>query len=124
MNLNLTWERFILFIRNFFADKFRKPQLLLLLSFCLLSFFANAQKTITGRVEADDSPLAGATIQVKGSTVSTVSKADGTFAINAPAKSTLVISFIGYVEKEVKVGNSSFVNVELERSDKIFGAKP
>jgi len=121
MNLNLTWERFILFIRNFFADKFRKPQLLLSLSFCLLSFLADAQQRITGKVVADDSPLAGATIQVKGSTVSTVSKADGTFAINAPAKSTLVISYIGFAQKEVKVGNSSFVNVELERSDKELG---
>ena len=121
MYLNLLWERFILFITTFFGRRLRKPRLLLSISFCLLSFFVNAQQKITGKIVANDLPLMGATIQVKGSEVTTLSKADGTFEINAPAKATLVFSYVGYIAKEEKVGNSSFIAVELEPSDRQLG---
>ncbi len=117
MYLNLLWERFILFITTFFGHTLRKPHLLLSLSFCLLSFFVNAQQKVTGKVTGNGLPLAGATIQVKGSALTTLSKADGTFEINASDKATLVISYIGYIDKELKVGNSTFIDVELGRSD-------
>lgn len=116
MYLNLLKGKFIPFITTS-GRRLGKPQLLLLLSFCLLSFGVNAQQRITGKVVGDNVPLEGASIRVKGSQVSTLSKTGGTFAIEAPANATLVVTYIGYVSKEVQIGNKSVVNVTLERSE-------
>lgn len=67
-----------------------------------------AQQTVSGTVTdgANNQPLAGATISVKGSTQRTTSGANGGFVITAPAAtSILVISYIGYVTQEVPAGS-------------------
>lgn len=51
-------------------------------------------------------PVYGATVSVKNSSVTTVSGADGSFAINAPANATLVISYVGYRTAEVRASSS------------------
>src|ERR1700712_4760074 len=76
------------------------------LLFALSSAFA--QTNITGKVlmAKDGSPLAGATIFVKNSKKTTVSLSDGSFSINAPSNATLIVSFIGYLTKDVKASTS------------------
>ncbi len=74
--------------------------------FLLLTCFAYAQNAVTGKVinKTDNTPIPGATVQVKGSKVITPSGADGTFSINLPRdKGTLVISAIGFGNLEVPV---------------------
>ena len=69
--------------------------LFLLLSCC----GAYAQNAVKGRVinKTDNSPVPGATVQLKGSSVITQTNADGTFSINVPgSKGTLVISAVGF----------------------------
>lgn len=82
----------------------------------LLSFSIFAQKRITGKVTANDTtPIAGATIQVPGTSTGTATLNDGSFAITLPAgRNTLVVSYVGYKNKEVNVGSSSNVSVNLE----------
>lgn len=71
--------------------------------------------TITGRVtDTDGVPLAGATIQVKGTTQGTVTDAEGNFRISVPEDATLIVSFVGYITQEVLVGNLTEINVMLE----------
>jgi TonB-linked SusC/RagA family outer membrane protein len=61
---------------------------------------------ITGRVITDSTrlPLEGATITIRGSTRNTVTDKEGRFHIRIPATgATLLISYIGYQEKDIVV---------------------
>ena len=59
---------------------------------------AQQGKTITGVVNDELGPVAGANIVVKGTTNGTMTDMDGHFSIsNVPAGAVLQISFIGYL---------------------------
>lgn len=58
-------------------------------------------------------PLIGVNVMLKGTTSGTVTDMDGRFIIDASSGQTLVISYIGYKNKEIKLGNASLVKVEL-----------
>ena len=76
---------------------------------------AQQGKTITGVVNDELGPVAGANIVVKGTTNGTMTDMDGHFSIsNVPAGAVLQISFIGYLTQEVKVGNQSTITVLLK----------
>ncbi|WP_423738154.1 SusC/RagA family TonB-linked outer membrane protein [Chitinophaga caseinilytica] len=51
----------------------------------------------------DGKPLAGATIQVKGTGITGVTNADGVFDMELQAGQTITVSFIGYESREVVV---------------------
>lgn len=64
-------------------------------------------------------PIIGATVKVKGSTsTGTVTDIDGNFALKAKPGETLVISYIGCKNKEVKAGQH--VKVVLEDSSEML----
>jgi TonB-dependent starch-binding outer membrane protein SusC len=71
---------------------------------------------VTGRITDEESnPIPGANILIKGTAIGTTTDSDGKFSLNVPdASSVLVISFIGYMSKEVVVGNQTEINVSLE----------
>lgn len=58
-------------------------------------------------------PIIGANIVVKGTTNGTVTDFDGNFSLEVPASATLTISYIGYLTKEIPVGNNSRIAVKL-----------
>lgn len=89
---------------------------LLILLFTLFGKFAFAQeKAISGTIsDVNGVPLPSATVLIKGSTTGTSADFDGKYTINASSGQTLVFSYIGYVTKEVVVGNSNTINVTLE----------
>ena len=58
-------------------------------------------------------PIPGANVVQKGTTNGTVTDMDGKYTLDVPNNATLVISFIGYTTKEVKVGSQPVVNVSL-----------
>ncbi|HSM47541.1 MAG TPA: carboxypeptidase-like regulatory domain-containing protein, partial [Draconibacterium sp.] len=73
-----------------------------------------AQKTVTGNVTADGSPLPGVTVVVKGTTVGTVTDPDGNYSLSVPANAkTLLFSFIGMKPQEIEIGTQSSFNVVL-----------
>src|SRR5687767_7889320 len=76
------------------------PRLLLLIVSCLFSLIGFAQQKVTGRVVSGDSAIVGATVNVKGSTISSQTDGNGNFTIDAPANATLVISYVGFVAQE------------------------
>ena len=81
----------------------------------LISSFAYAQRTVTGMVSDASGPMPGANVLVKGTTTGTTTDFDGNYSIDVPNnEATLVFSFLGYVNKEVAVGNQSSINVTLE----------
>jgi TonB-dependent starch-binding outer membrane protein SusC len=80
---------------------------------------AHAQHRVTGRVTEDPSgaPLSGVQIVVQGTTVGTITNADGRFQLTAPsATGTLVFSRIGYRSQQAPINNQAVVNVALQQT--------
>jgi TonB-linked SusC/RagA family outer membrane protein len=92
--------------------------ILFLAAFIYFSFGSVAQNTpltVSGKVTDPSSKgLEGVTVQVKGSSASTVTSADGSYTIGVPkANSVLVFSYTGFLSQEVGVSNRLVVNVSL-----------
>lgn len=109
---------------------------LVLLLYCLC-FSANARNfadgiPIAGELPVDDSPtkvadiltgrvvssdgeaLPGVTVLVKGTTIGTITDAEGKYSINVPDDSeTLVFSYVGFTSEEVSINNRSVIDVTL-----------
>jgi len=91
-----------------------KYYLLFLLMVMTVPIFAQSQ-TVTGKItdEAGE-PLPGVTVQVKASTVGTVSDLNGNYELNdVPGGSILVYSYVGMLSQEIEVGNQSEISVVL-----------
>ena len=75
---------------------------------------AKNQKTVKGTVsDADGNPLIGATVQVKGSDVKTVTDLNGQFTLDVPRGAQLVVSYIGYDQTELSIGTATNYGVVL-----------
>src|SRR5450759_1659794 len=84
--------------------------------FLFSSFYSIAQNLpITGKItDANDKPLAGVTISIKGSKTKTTSSDDGSFRINAPsANSILLFTYVGFGEQEIALNNRQQISVSM-----------
>lgn len=88
-----------------------------MMGICCIYFTAWAQsRSISGNVTdlSDDTPLPGVNIIVKGTTTGTVTDVDGNYKLTVPEDAqTLVFSSVGYVTKEVNIGNQTEIHVQL-----------
>ena len=76
-------------------------RLLMVMMFFVISSTIYSQ-TITGTVNAEDGPLPGASVILKGTTTGTTTDFDGKFSLQVPEGSgVLAVSFIGYNKKDV-----------------------
>ena len=78
---------------------------------------ALSAKTVTGTVvsSTDKEPLIGATIQMEGAQASgTITDFEGNFKIDVNEGQTLVVSYIGYITKKVKVAGQSHYDIALD----------
>src|SRR5688572_13559791 len=77
-----------------------------------------AQNRVTGKVtnQADNQPVAGATVQEKGTNNATQTGTDGTFAITAPSNGTLVITVVGFASQEVSINGRSDISVAMQET--------
>ncbi|MGI4803629.1 MAG: SusC/RagA family TonB-linked outer membrane protein, partial [Janthinobacterium lividum] len=89
--------------------------LLLILQTFLWQATVSAQNTtIKGKITDEKGlGLPGASVAVRGSTAGVSTDANGNYSISAAPANTLVISFIGYISKNVVVGNQTTINVQL-----------
>lgn len=91
-------------------------RLLLILSVSLFTSvaFSQTKKLITGTIkDSTGKPLAGATVKVKGGQKASASDANGNFKIEAATSDDLVVSSVGFEQKEVHVGEQSQLLVTL-----------
>ncbi len=96
------------------------PRILLLFLMQGLLSLAIAQPVpVTGKVtQADNTPLSGATVAVKGTNTATVTDADGAFSITVPSKSSvLIISYLGMVTRSVSIPENGQLDVKLEAGE-------
>ena len=76
-------------------------------------------KTVTVKVSDSAGELIGANVIVKGTTNGNVTDFNGQVTLqDVPANAILEISYIGYITKEVPVGNQTNINVTLEEDSK------
>lgn len=74
-----------------------------------------SSKNITGIVtDANGDAVIGANVSVKGTTTGTITDMDGKFSLDIPNNTTLLISYIGYIPQEVRIGNQSTVKISLK----------
>lgn len=72
---------------------------------------------ISGSVyTTDGKPLADATVRIKGTANGTHTDAAGKFSIEAEEGQIIVISFVGYKDREIKIGNNKSVVAIMEIS--------
>ena len=87
----------------------------ILLVFILSCFVGFAQQTVTGTISDQDGvPLPGVNVVIKGTNTGTSTDFDGNYSITADEDDTLVFSFVGFLNQEVKVGTSTSLDVSLE----------
>lgn len=102
----------------------RKNRILSLLIFFMtfISVQVYAQNVkIAGTVisGADNYPVIGANILVKGAIIGTITDVDGNFSFEAPSGSILLVSYIGYQSQEIKAGNTPMKIILQEDSKKL-----
>jgi TonB-linked SusC/RagA family outer membrane protein len=73
---------------------------------------------ITGQVKSEDGlPIPGVSVYVESSQIGTQTDFDGNYKLSVPNSATIVFSYIGYKQQEVKINSSSnVINIILEES--------
>jgi TonB-dependent starch-binding outer membrane protein SusC len=103
----------------------QKKKLIILVSLLFFSLFSFAQQkvTVSGTVNSqDNTPLEGVSVNVKGTSIGTVTNTQGKFTIHVNKGSTLVLSFVGYANKEIKVNNTeNFGNIQMISTTSALG---
>ena len=74
---------------------------------------------VTGIVNDEFGPVIGASVVEKGTSNGVVTDLDGKFSLNVKPGATLIISFVGYKQQEVKAGNAP-LNIVLEEDSKML----
>ena len=66
-------------------------------------------------VDQSGEALIGATVKVKGAQTGAITDVDGKFQLDAPANATLVVSYVGYKDREIAVRGRAILNeIQLE----------
>ena len=77
-------------------------------------------KKVSGVVNDAMGPIIGASVKVKGTSTGVATDFDGKFSLSVKPNDVLVVSYIGYVTKEVKVGNQSVISITLTEDKKLL----
>lgn len=107
MKLNLPKQGLLMALRSF----------CLLFGLMMLTLQANAQRTLTGKItdSKTSEPLIGATVTVKGTVKGTVTDIEGQYSIKlAEGENTLVVSYTGFIAKEVDATSMSSLDLTME----------
>lgn len=92
----------------------------LILFFCVFTVQMRAQTiNVQGVVkDASGEPIIGATVIELGTSNGTVTDIEGNFTLKVPSKSTISISYIGYMTQELPVNGRTVLNVVLKEDSK------
>ena len=88
-----------------------------------MASIAQAQTiTVKGQVvDQDGLPLVGATVKVKDSKGGSVTDLDGNFQLEVPSNATLVVSYVGFTDREIAVrGRAIIEQIQLTADDNIL----
>ena len=76
-------------------------------------------------IDEQGEPMPGATIKIKGGQGGTVTDLDGNFQLEVPGNATLLISYVGFKEREVAVRNRAIIeDIQLQADNKMLEQSP
>ncbi|HTN00210.1 MAG TPA: TonB-dependent receptor, partial [Pedobacter sp.] len=101
----------------------KKIHLFLMCMIFTLSAFSQTRK-VEGKVTEQGSgdPMVGVSVLIKGTKTGGTTDKDGHYAVQVSSKesSTLVFSYIGYLQKEIVVGDKTTIDVTLAEDSKLL----
>ena len=72
-------------------------------------------------VDQEGEPLIGATVQLKGTQSGVITDMDGKFTIDAPANGTLVVSYVGFKDREIAINGRAIIEqIQLESDAQVL----
>lgn len=77
------------------------------------SITQSSKKLIGQILDHHGEPIIGANVLVKGTTNGTITDIDGNFSLEVPQSGTLIVSYIGYLTKEMPIGKQNNLKVTL-----------
>lgn len=86
----------------------------------LHTFAQTTTRTISGKItdQTSKETLIGASVAVKGSTVGALTDVEGRYTLEVPNDAkTIVVSYVGYTQKEIALTAATTYNILLESSD-------
>lgn len=92
-------------------------------SYNVIESFQQKNQKVSGTVlDESGMPVIGANVMVKGVPgIGVITDLNGNFSLTIPEKGkTLLVSFIGYAEKEVEVKNGNFLKIILSEDTKML----
>jgi TonB-linked SusC/RagA family outer membrane protein len=113
MNLNCSKEKLLAGICSLFLMGY-SPQVMAVSGNNPVPAEQQQTKKITGTVSDAEGPIIGASIVVKGTSTGVATDIDGNFTLNVKEGATIVVSYIGYVTQEIKVGVQNHYNITLK----------
>ncbi|WP_051652049.1 TonB-dependent receptor [Prevotella sp. P6B1] len=85
----------------------------------MVSFAQNGQVKGTVTDASTGEALIGASVLVKGTSTGTITDMDGNFTVDLSGQKTLVVSFVGYLSKEVHAVSGKNLSILLEPDSKV-----
>lgn len=99
-------------------EKFKKTTLLFFATLLsVVTVFAQSNIHVKGRITNEKNlPLVNASVIVKNTAIGTTTNEAGDFELNVPSNATLVITSVGYAQKEISVNGRSSLSVTMTLS--------
>lgn len=98
----------------------RKLAFSLLLGAFAVSGWAQQATTVKGTVkDADNNPIIGATVVIKGTTQGTTTDIDGNYTINVSPGQVLEFSYVGMQQSFITVGNKNVINITMADGEQL-----
>ncbi|MEQ6120018.1 TonB-dependent receptor [Reichenbachiella sp. MALMAid0571] len=77
--------------------------------------FVQEDIDVSGKITDENGEnLPGASVIIKGTTNGTTSDVEGNYKLSAPDDAVLVVSFVGYKNVEVQLGNQNVIDIQME----------
>lgn len=93
---------------------------ILLFAFVTLNVAAQNQITVSGQIidAMGNSPMAGVSVLIKGTTNGTITDLDGNYTIKADTAAVLSFSMMGFETQEIVVGKQSKIDISMNEDTK------
>ena len=73
------------------------------------------ERVISGTItDENDEPVIGANVVIDGTTQGTITDFNGKFSFEVPVNATLRVTYIGYLDQYIKIGNKSVVSIVMK----------
>ena len=94
----------------------RMGMMMVMMLFAVMVYAQNIK--VTGTVtDSSGEPIVGASVVVVGAKGGTVTDLDGKYSLLVSPQATLRITYLGFKNEEVKVGNRKVIDVEMKSAD-------